>query len=520
MLTKKMYERINWYKKPFVHEQYSRIVENFKNYDRISKKKMIEEIYNVYSDYNNIIDICTVRELKYLKKIIDGEDVTFSTFEDYKYKWEREILKNKFLIQYDVLQPFIPDEIIDNVKLAIKNVNWSSAKKNDYINELLVSVCKVQGSVELPFLCSFVSSVTKTEEKVICDHILHNKLFNYYVYTYFKNFEFMEEDIPVGLYQDYYRFEEEIDKQKKKQGIVGALPISLDMYKTLFYNDFDINNPKIKKMLDAIKNMPILNRPVLELIRDYSVLNIDRLSLKKFIETVNFLEDYDLTEFFKILDDAMDEMPSVALNGFTPNQAKQIKIENEIINKNKEKNYVKQKNACLSKKDAKLFYKIYFALLEFTNDKYKIRNNLRIYNQLCINPKSLEDVISVFWDNKNEIISEFCEFNPYKFNKEELDITRDFKKGFRSLIVIVKFESDYTAVMNKDKIYMIKGVNDNIDNIISYQDLPACVITSIIPFKNVLIYDGISIGDNIKMGNDFNKILEEDYSKSIKYYHL
>ena len=46
----------------------------------------------------------------------------------------------------------------------------------------------------------------------------------------------------------------------------------------------------------------------------------------------------DLTNFFKILDEAMDEMPSGVLNGFTPNEAKKIKIEG---NKNR---YEREKN--------------------------------------------------------------------------------------------------------------------------------------------------------------------------------
>ena len=73
METSKMYERIKWYKKEFVHNQYARIVEPFKDYEKITKVKMIEAIYKVYEDYNNIIDICTIRELKYIEMILDGK---------------------------------------------------------------------------------------------------------------------------------------------------------------------------------------------------------------------------------------------------------------------------------------------------------------------------------------------------------------------------------------------------------------------------------------------------------------
>ena len=60
------------YDKEFVFNLYSRICPNFKDYEKITKKKMLEKILDFYSDYNNIIDICTYREIIFLKMIVDG----------------------------------------------------------------------------------------------------------------------------------------------------------------------------------------------------------------------------------------------------------------------------------------------------------------------------------------------------------------------------------------------------------------------------------------------------------------
>lgn len=44
---------------------------------------MIKEIFDVYSDYENIINICTYRELVYLKKVLNNDkDLT-----DEKYRF-------------------------------------------------------------------------------------------------------------------------------------------------------------------------------------------------------------------------------------------------------------------------------------------------------------------------------------------------------------------------------------------------------------------------------------------------
>lgn len=526
----KMYEKINGFKKEYVYERYTRIVPNFKDYDRITKVKMLDAIYDVYSDYNNIIDICTTRELKYLKMVLDNkltlEDLLENPEElkieylDVKYDWERENLRHKFLLDYDYYkESHIPEEILDKVKAAIKNVNWKEHKKIDELNEIIVSYCKIQGSALLSTVASFGSKITGLSEDTVWKHMLSNKLFNYYVYIISKDFDTIGNNIPVAIHQDYYEIEEELEKQRKLQGLAGDKQIDIRIYKRLFYNDFDVQNPKIKKFLEEIQKLPFFWFSAIKIIREFAMLNIDRTSLKKSIQSVPTLKYYDLTNFFKIMDEAMDEMPSGALNGFTPNEAKKLKVKQIQQEIKKEQSYIKQLNACLSKSDSKLFYKIYFGLLEFTNKKYEIRN-MKIYNHHGINPYELKDIIDKFWENKEAIVLEFCLANPYKFTKEELEIVSEFKKGIRSMFIIAKYDLEYTAFMERDKVYMVKGLNDNIDNIISYKDLPYVAVTSIIPFKNVLTYDGILLGIGVKMGNSFYDIVAKEYDNMMKYYHL
>lgn len=522
-----MYGEINSFRKEYVYEQYTRIVEDFKDYEKITKVKMLDAIYKVYDNPDNIIDICTTKELKFLKMVLNNRltekysikdllSKEFSHVND-KYDWEIRTLKNKFLLDYE---RNIPEEIVGKVKEALKKVNWSEKKKLDDLNEILVSYCKIQGSALLNTVCQFASGITEISPEVIWNHMLNNKLFNYYVLVVTKNIDGFGENVPLAIFQDYYEIEDELEEQRKKQGLAGNKKIDLRVFKTLFYNDFDIHNPKIKKFLNELEQLPFFWQSAIKIIRDYAMLNIDRKSLKEIIKNVPALEYIDLTKFFKTLDEAMNEMPSGALNGYTPNEAKDIKTKQVSIQINKAKRYVKQQNACLSREDAKLFYKIYFGLLEFTNKKYQINNHVKIYHHNSINPFEIKDIVDKYWENKDVITLEFCLANPYKFNKEELGITSEFKKGIRSMFIISRYELEYTAFMEKDKIYMIKGLNDNIDNIIPYDKLPYVAITSVIPFKDVLVYDGMLLEIGVKMGNEFDEMIEKEYNSMLKYYHL
>ena len=87
---------------------------------------MIREIYKVYENYHNIIDICTVRELKFLKLYFDNN----LEYKSDKYIWEKKTLREKFVLEIEYPDDvIIYEEICDNLKLAINNVNWESLKK-------------------------------------------------------------------------------------------------------------------------------------------------------------------------------------------------------------------------------------------------------------------------------------------------------------------------------------------------------------------------------------------------------
>lgn len=519
MVSRKMYDRINWYKKEFIYDVYFRIVHKCRSYDSISRKKMLDSIYEYYSDYRNILGICTSREIKYLDKICSGK-YTYLQLDDDKYKWERKTLSNKLLIQIDFKEIFIPDEIIDNVKLAIKNADYKYMKTVDSLVELIGGFCKVYGIVLFDFVLNIMSEITHNKQDVLKDFMFNCAAFRYYVAVDEREIDGFKKDILVLIYNDYYDYDDMLMDARSKRKVSGGIEFKPDVFKTIFYNDFDTNNLAVKKMLSEIKKLPFFWSSALNDISLFALLDRDREELFDAFRNVPSLKNSNVEDFLVILNNAMDEMPSGALNGFTPNQAKELKVKENISKLKKEYSYVKQRNACLSKKDADLYYKLYFALLEFTNKKYNVKPGLRIYKHNKLDPSILIDVIEKFWKCKDDVIVEFCLANPYKFTKEELEIINGFKKGERTLYFIVRFENEYTGFMNSKNIYMVKGINDNLDNIISYKQLPLPVITTILPFKDYLIYDSVFQEFSVNFGTSMNDVINNDYEKGEKKYKM
>ena len=221
----------------------------------------------------------------------------------------------------------------------------------------------------------------------------------------------------------------------------------------------------------------------------------------------------------EILDSAMNDMPSGVLNGLSLRKFIKLKEKKFIRNYVKSKSYVKQEKACLNSEDAKLFYKIYYAVLEFTNVKFNIKPKYNVYKD-GFNTTELSLITEAFWNNRNSLIDEFCLTNPYDFCDLELELVYEFKKSIRNVFIIIEFLKDYTAFMSFDKVYMVKGINFNIDEIIDVSDLPVGIYVTILPFKNYIVFDGVMLQIEINASYGFEDVLDDIYNNLDKYYNL
>ncbi|CDF20861.1 putative uncharacterized protein [Clostridium sp. CAG:609] len=102
---------------------------------------MLKKVENFYSNPSNILEICTERELKFLKKVLNNEDNLF----DEKYYWERRNLSDKLLIGLYESKLHVFEEVKESVEKALKMVKPKIVKENDRINEVILGYLRVNG---------------------------------------------------------------------------------------------------------------------------------------------------------------------------------------------------------------------------------------------------------------------------------------------------------------------------------------------------------------------------------------
>ncbi len=83
-----------------------------------------------------------------------------------------------------------------------------------------------------------------------------------------------------------------------------------------------------------------------------------------------------------------------------------------------------------------------------------------------------------------------------------------------------KYDEDYTELLLMDGLYMVKVLTRNIDEIISNEQLQIVVQTSIIPFKDQIVFDSVLTEGQISIVTNIKSKIFEDIKTTKKIYKL
>lgn len=466
----KLYDTIVGLEKTGAYDYYVRFVDEPKKYERVTRKQMATEIIKVMLSERFLFHFITERSLYALYLLKNKLDN--SVLDDYNiiiYQLQKRLILDENGQVYEEIADVV-NELIDN--FDPKKFNFNGA----LLIDVLIGILKESVGIPVKVFVKLASDFFNKPEDVVRNFMYH-PLFRYYsMYDYDEN---IEDDIVLFNY-DLYINEIIWEKSRENKKSFNR-DVSLVQYKAYTYDGFDSSKEAGKKLLNIIND------------------NFDSFAYEMIIYSLQ-TGDFEILDNLlhkkcpNIADDVMEvikDVPSVAYSGISYNEYKSME---EGINKvNLQLSRVRQVNACLSREDADLFYKIYFALLEYTNKAYKINASLKIYNQLHVDPYILARIDDKLWENIRFIVKNFVKENPFNFTKSELKVVEDFKKCTKKgVFVLVGFEEDGALFVGEnDVIYKVKGVRCNIDQIVDKNNLPKGYMTVFLMFKGHIIYNSI-----------------------------
>lgn len=112
------------------------------------------------------------------------------------------------------------------------------------------------------------------------------------------------------------------------------------------------------------------------------------------------------------------------------------------------------------------------------------------------------------------LIDEYIASNFDHLTTDQIKILAGFKKKIRSSFVIFKCLTNYAIFIDtKDnKFYAVKALGDSFDTF--FDNFPVNISTTLIPFKDKIIYDGFIQSSGVYYGPNMTETMNEDYKKA------
>ena len=167
----------------------------------------------------------------------------------------------------------------------------------------------------------------------------------------------------------------------------------------------------------------------------------------------------------------------------------------------------------LTQDDASRFYRLFFKLIDYTNDKYKVVPKLKnIAKAKKVDPNAITPIRDKLWED-DDLITEVVDKNPFDCDERDLALIASWKKRISDNFLIYKHLKKYTVFMGKGGLYGVVGIVSPIDEMFPSYALPLYAQAILLPFEGRIIHDSLIGTYNITYGSGMLRGFKEDYRK-------
>lgn len=172
----------------------------------------------------------------------------------------------------------------------------------------------------------------------------------------------------------------------------------------------------------------------------------------------------------------------------------------------------------LSKEDGQLFYELWIPLLDYTNKKHKINKRLKnITRSTTLDPQDAKEIANVLWDN-TELIDQYLSEDGKDLPDEHKQIVTGWKCCVQGRFIMERHlkKGSIFISLEDEKVYQVNGIVSSWEEMVSFAPMPVMLEATFIPFRDVIISDGLVMPYNIIIGSNMKKQFKDIYMDAKK----
>lgn len=172
----------------------------------------------------------------------------------------------------------------------------------------------------------------------------------------------------------------------------------------------------------------------------------------------------------------------------------------------------------LSTEDGQLYYELWLPLLDYVNKKYSVKTSIKnLSNADALNPNDLREIADKLWDDVSLIDKYLTKYSD-DIPDEHKNIIRGWKRRIRGKFILERHlkKGSIFISMDDEQVYQVSGIMSSWEEMFFYASMPVVMEATFMPFKDVIISDGILIPYNINIGRNMSSSFKDIYMTAKK----
>ncbi len=173
----------------------------------------------------------------------------------------------------------------------------------------------------------------------------------------------------------------------------------------------------------------------------------------------------------------------------------------------------------LATEDARLFFKLFLALLAYTNRQLNVVKNVSTVSDIhklgkagTASTMKIRDALYAH----PKLFDQFIAENPDGFTPEELNLIASWKHRISDEFYLMRYLKKYAVFIpakKSDHLYGVLGLFDPIEVVVRGQPLPVLLKATLLPFKGQIIYDGLVAPYTVLFGKGIRTDLDNIFRR-------
>lgn len=164
----------------------------------------------------------------------------------------------------------------------------------------------------------------------------------------------------------------------------------------------------------------------------------------------------------------------------------------------------------LKPEDAGLFYKLFLPLLDYVNETYHVTVENVHFEGESVDPRDALEVARFLWE-RTWIIDDYLA--AVHLPEKHREILVSWKRCVPGTFIVERHLKKGSVFLSTDdnSVYMVNGIFSTWEEMLHGAPTPAILKATLLPFKNVIISDGLISVHPVRFGRNIAADFKETY---------